>query len=411
MKTICQEIIPTKSGTAIFDINTVYVNQEKTHLLQQFCYLPRSDTFSTYFRRISQNNGRTWSEPEVIYEPEITEEGTWRYTESALMYDTKNDKIFFFYNYALYRNEGYSHDRDASLRIFYQISSDGGRTFSKPIQLIAGGYDSVNWAPRISYGKNCAMVSFCAPIKIKEKILLPIAVHLHANDPRYPSDYLSASCFIGEWKNDRIEWIMSNVLDISLSLSTRGLCEPTVVELNDGRMLMVMRGSNGGGYGKISDIPSYKWYAFSSDGGKNWSASSNNDSAIVKPWTYSDGEPFFSPASGSRLIRSSKNGILYWIGNIAQENPQGNLPRRPLVIAEVDESGGCLVKSSIRTIADKAERDSDHIQFSNFRVYEDSTTKEFVISLPHIGALYRGGEKYDFTSPGYSHRFDTTDIY
>ena len=97
MKTICQEIIPTKSGTAIFDINTVYVNQEKTHLLQQFCYLPRSDTFSTYFRRISQNNGRTWSEPEVIYEPEITEEGTWRYTESALMYDTKNDKIFFFY--------------------------------------------------------------------------------------------------------------------------------------------------------------------------------------------------------------------------------------------------------------------------------------------------------------------------
>ncbi|MFA6102862.1 MAG: sialidase family protein [Victivallaceae bacterium] len=399
MKTICTEIIPTANGTAIFDINTIYVNKEKTHLLQQFCFLPRSDTFSTYFRRTSQDNGGTWSVPEVIYEPEITEEGTWRYTESALMHDAETGRMFFFYNYALYKNEGYSEDRNAKLRIFYQISDNHGKTFSEPIQLIAEGYDSVNWAPGIYYGKNCALISFCAPAKIKGKIILPAAV-APINNSGHASDYLSAACFSGELQNDKIKWTMSNVLNISPELSTRGLCEPAVAELKDGRILMIMRGSNPGGYGKISAVPSRKWYSFSSDGGKTWSA--------VKSWTYSDGELFFSPASGSRLIRNSKNDVLYWIGNITSENPQGNLPRRPLVIAEVDEISGCIIKESARTVADKEENHSEYIQFSNFRVYEDYITKEFVIVMPHIGNLYRGGENYDLTSPGYAHRFDPT---
>jgi len=408
MKTTCTEVIPTKNDIAIFDINTTYVNQEKTHILQQFCYLPRSDTFSTYFRRISQDNGNTWSIPKVIYEPKLTKEGTWRYTESALLYDEDADKVLFFYNYALYKNEGYSEDRDANLRIFYQISEDQGKTFSEPIQLIAEGYDPINWAPGVSYGKNCALVSFCAPTKIKGGIILPVAV-TPMKDSGDALGFSRAACFSGEWQNGKLKWTMSNVLKISPELSIRGLCEPTVAELKDDRLLMVMRGSNPGGYGKVSAIPSRKWYALSSDGGKNWSALTESNTAEVKPWGYNNGELFFSPASGSRLIRSSKNGVLYWIGNITSENPQGNLPRRPLVVAEVDESSGCIIKKSVRTVADQSINQSEHIQFSNFRVYEDFTSKEFVVVMPHIGASYKGGEYFDLTSPAYSHRFNPTE--
>ena len=397
MKAICIETIPTQKGISIFDINTDYVNSKNGRILQQFCYLPRSDTFSTYFRRISQDNGKTWSTPKVIFEPVTVDKGTWRYSESTLIHDNEEDKTIFLYNYALYAGKTYSENRSASLRIFYKISDDDGNTFSEAIQLIVKGYNSVNWAPDISYGENSAMLSFCKPVKIKGKILLPVAV-------KYPeSTFLSAACFIGEWENGHIEWTMSNVLEISPELSTRGIYEPTISELKDGRLIMVMRGSNGGGYGKVSSVPSYKWYSFSNDGGETWSRD-------VKPWTYSNGENFFSPSSGSRLIRNSKNGILYWIGNITPENPQGNLPRYPLVIAKVDEVSGCLLKESIRTIVDKKDNQSENIQFSNFRVYEDNITNEFVIVMPHIGAFYKGGEIFDLTSPGYSHRIDLTEV-
>jgi len=50
MKTTCTEIIPIQNGIAVFDINTIYTNKEKTHLMQQFCHLPQSDTFFHLFQ-------------------------------------------------------------------------------------------------------------------------------------------------------------------------------------------------------------------------------------------------------------------------------------------------------------------------------------------------------------------------
>ena len=64
----------------------------------------------------------------------------------------------------------------------------------------------------------------------------------------------------------------------SSTLCIRGLVEPTIAELADGRLMMVMRGSNDAD----NELPSHKWRALSADGGQNWGA--------VEPWTYSDGE-------------------------------------------------------------------------------------------------------------------------
>lgn len=404
MNVTCTETIPQLDNAAIFDINTVYAAKNRPQLIQQYCTFPKSDFFDIYYRRFSEDNGNTWSSPEIIFEPEVTPEGSWRYSESALFYDQDQDIIVFFYNYALFPTNHYSHERDKTMRIFYRLSTDNGKSFSEPVQLITNDFDEINWAPGITYGSNCAMVSFCAPVKIQDQIFLPVAISPQETESQNNLHSLSAACFIGTWQGKNIQWKMSETLKIPPDLSARGLCEPTIAELEDGRLLMVMRGSNGGGYGVVSDVPSYKWYAVSNDCGKNWDGLHNGNHTSIDPWIYSNGESFYSPASGSRLIRSSENEKLYWLGNITDKNPQGNLPRRPLVVAEIDESTGCPIKESVRIVADKKNGQSENIQFSNFRVYEDYQTKEFVITMPHIGALNNGSVPA-LASPGYSHRF------
>ena len=42
--------------------------------------------------------------------------------------------------------------------------------------------------------------------------------------------------------------------------------EPTLAQLDSGRILLVMRGSND----KRPELPSYRWHSFSTDGGRHW---------------------------------------------------------------------------------------------------------------------------------------------
>ena len=201
---------------------------------------------------------------------------------------------------------------------------------------------------------------------------------------------VEAGCFIGEWKNNRLEWELSERLKIDPNLSSRGLDEPTIIELNDGCMLIIFRGSNM----SITHQPGYRWYSISKDKGYSWSK--------VSPLKYDTGENFFSPATGSRLIRNSGNGKLYWIGNILKENPDGNWPRYPLQIAEVDEKKIAVIKETVSVIEDKQRGDSPFVQFSNFRVYEDRETNEFVLTMARIQEI---SEK-DLTSPAYQYRIE-----
>jgi hypothetical protein len=157
---------------------------------------------------------------------------------------------------------------------------------------------------------------------------------------------------------------------------------------------MVCRGSNS----TIPHVPGRKWRAISRDGGRIWSAPA--------PFTYKDGEAFFSPATGSRLIRSSRTGKLYWIGNITPSNPDGNRPRYPLQIAEVDEAAKALRRQSVHIIEDRQPEDSPLVQFSNFRVYEDRETGDLVLILARIQERQRDERKTDFTSPAYEYRIE-----
>src|SRR5690606_13427121 len=99
-----------------------------------------------------------------------------------------------------------------------------------------------------------------------------------------------------------------------------------------------------------------------------------------KPRTYDDGGTFDSASSMSNLIRHS-SGRIFWLGNISEESPRGNLPRWPLVMGEVDRNTLTLIRNSIITLDTKNALDEGRgrIDISHVTAYEDRATGEFVV--------------------------------
>ena len=125
------------------------------------------------------------------------------------------------------------------------------------------------------------------------------------------------------------------------------LREPMLAEFKDGTLMLDMRGSNKGLDAK--KYPLRRWISLSKDHGKTWSE--------VRDLRYDDGEQFYSPAAHSRLVRSSKTGKQYWLGNISSAPPKSNGVRYPLYIAEIDEEKAALRKSTLTLIDDRQPTD------------------------------------------------------
>ena len=186
------------------------------------------------------------------------------------------------------------------------------------------------------------------------------------------------------WEPDREEYTLSYSKPVVINdlLSSRGVDEPTVAELKSGRILIVFRGSNWQHEAWKTRIepgtPGFKWYLWSDDGGKTFTQ--------AMPWHFDTREVVYSSASISHFFRSTKNGHLYWIGNIT--DPQktfGNYPRYPLVICQVDEQYGCLIKDTLTVIDTRHEDDSEFLQLSNFGLLENRETLNLEIRLSKLG--------------------------
>jgi hypothetical protein len=188
-------------------------------------------------------------------------------------------------------------------------------------------------------------------------------------------------------EDDTLDWELSQPIEQNPSRSTRGAVEPTVAEFNDGRMLAVIRGSND----VRPELPGYRWYSVSRDGGYTW--------APIAPWTFTNGEAFHSPSSCSQLL-SHSNGRYYWIGNLVPENPRGNRPRHPLVIAEVDPETLLVIRDSVFTVDDRKPGESEQTSLSNFLADEDRETGDIIIYVPRCNTRGPG----DLTSDTVLHR-------
>ena len=208
-------------------------------------------------------------------------------------------------------------------------------------------------------------------------------IDVNAVYPSTPDLHYAAMIARGVYNTDKkiYEYTFSNPIILSDMQSSRGIDEPVLAELESGRILLVMRASNVTYEGWNSRLepnaPNFKWYSFSDDGGKTF----------CQPliWHFDNREVIYSPASISEFIRSSKNGKLYWIGNITDYTAWDNFPRFPLCIVEIDEKTGQPKKESYTVIDTRREGETERVQLSNFILLEDRETGNIELTLAKNG--------------------------
>jgi hypothetical protein len=167
-------------------------------------------------------------------------------------------------------------------------------------------------------------------------------------------------------------WLSSNQRYVSEDISSRGMLEPDASILKDGRILIVCRGSD------TPKCPGRKWMTWSEDGGEHL--------APIEEFRYADGKRFYSPSSIHRFFRSTKNGSLYWIGNICNEPPSGNNPRYPLLIGVIDETKMGLIEESIEVIDDCGPDEPQSLSLSNFYLLENRDTLDIELYMTRMAS-------------------------
>ncbi|MCP4639098.1 MAG: exo-alpha-sialidase [bacterium] len=343
-------------------------------------FMAKSDTPENPKRRRSPDNGRTWSGFEEMSAVVSHEQGARIYWGAGPMhYDDETGVTVSIWlrqtKLKLYHNHSFS-----------RVSSDGGRTWSEPNQLRYEDGASFDPANPLNpdyldhnqsyFGSNIIRHSNGSLIHAGAAVNVPYVNETGKSyDGRVPADAKSIGsvCYIGQWnaKAKDYDWVGGNPVWVPLEVSSRGLMEPEVTELADGRVLVVWRGSN------TPTTPGRKWFSLSEDGGRTLSP--------VKEWTYTDGTRFYSPSSLHRFLRHSVTGKLYWLGNICDTPPNGNGPRYPLIIAEVDESSALLKYDTVTIIDKKSPSDSDALQLSNFYILEDRETHRVEVYVSRLG--------------------------
>jgi hypothetical protein len=277
----------------------------------------------------------------------------------------------------------------------YRVSQDGGRTwlFDEPI-VHTGSFTQQHPFEDLWIGRNSLFLGDAGDLPIvtrQGRILVPAQMTLAGPGGKLANPgggwtYTDVVVLIGTWADGgRLTWKASQRVQGDPKRSTRGMIEPTLAELPDGRIFMVMRGSNGGQLDPKCELPSYRWCSVSGDGGTSWSK--------PEPWTYDDGKPFFSPSSMSALIRHS-SGRCFWVGNVSASNCQGNDPRYPVVMGEVDPMRLKLIRASILLVDTEQPEDKaqGRLDLSHFTLVEDRQSKEFVVVVPRAHGGYKTWE-------------------
>lgn len=337
-----------------------------------------SDVGGDIRARWSSDNGRTWSifvpvqsSNEVDYGGVTVWEG-----ESVSVYDPQADVLLQAWLRqiavgGLYHNFTY-----------HRFSRDRGRTWSEPVQFrYEGGakFDPQNPLNPAYLDHNEGYPGSNFLVMDNGDLVFALA---HANAPGDADNNervwrMGSVLLRGRWDEGKgaYHWEPGARVEISPEWSARGLMEPEVAQLRDGRLLVVWRTSTHGWDGSVAKRPGRKYFSISTDGGKTL--------APVAEWEYDDGTSFYSPSSFHRMLRHS-NGKLYWFGNISETPPQGNSPRYPLVIAEIDEEQGALKRNTVTAIDDR-QPGQPTIQLSNFSVFEDRETQQIEMYLAGYG--------------------------
>lgn len=303
-----------------------------------------------------------------IIKARLQKKGKIRYAESAGFFDNEKEKLITITDKRLYPNDKL--DVDIPCSVVLEIYDPEKNVWSGEIPLdfnLPGGI----------------AVSFCHPIKTKKGRIVFPAQSVYTDENGKPIHY--KGCWspagiivniLGDYKeNGSIEWKLSKPVYPDLEKTSRGFYEPTIIELKNGKFAMILRGDNS----MFPDRPGYKWVSFSEDDCETWTE--------PVPLPFDKGEPIESSSTGSVIFRSIKNGKVYWIGNLCIEGVRanGNWPRYPLVIAEVNEEPFYIKRDTIEIIDTRQEGEPPQVQLSNFRIYQDRENGDIVCFLSRYG--------------------------
>jgi hypothetical protein len=372
-------------GTAVM-AHAVYCKPRGVELISFESRMSRSDTVDIAFVRRSPDNGRTWGPAEERKTREKRPDGTLRRHFRGGWVDPGTGRYIEFGNDGVLPTddplEGMRH-----WTVNYRVSEDGGHTWLASEVAVQEGaeFNDRHPFPGVYTGKTCVMLGdlTCRPIAGKDgSILVPAQVTSLGPDgkihnPTGGYTYTDAVVLIGRWKGKRLTWTISQPMKGDPARSTRGMVEPTLAWLRDGRLLAILRGSND----KNPKLPAYKWACWSKDGAHSWTP--------PVPWTYSSGDNFHSPSACSQLIGHS-SGRVFWLGNLTPANPAGNRPRYPLAIGEVDRSTGLLLRDTVRTVDDRQPGEDEILTLSNFLAREDRPSREICLHMTRMFAFKDG---------------------
>lgn len=322
----------------------------------------------------------------------------WRRDRVTTIFDSSRDVLFTIVN-ALDIDLG-SHPEPtgavANYYLRYGLSWDLGRTWSDE-QIICVGQTEQQPIPGVTRGLNSIYIGDIGsvPIKVRDAILVPAIASVLDLDGKTllnpPNWFFDAVILRGIWANGRLVWTSSRIpagelnADRKPTKSSRGFTESTLIALRDGRILCVIRGSNGTPLDPQFKLPSRKWASYSSDNGITWS--------VPVAWDYDDGSPLVSPSSMSTLFRHS-SGRIFWVGNDSDaDNVRGSLPRYPLVLIEVDARSGEPMRASRCVLADKTKADEakGRLDISHAWIAEDLAGR-LVVTFPVNHDEYRSRE-------------------
>ncbi len=352
-----------------------------------------SDAYLNWNKRISPDNGKTWSELKAMTEF-ITEgdDGGIVRSPGGFTYDKTSDTLYETWLYRqwpgnkiyTYHGEGFDKN-NLPYNDHTMITENGGPP--KLMKFEDGPeYDLDNpFDPEFCRTNG---TYFGQSIALGEggSVYFPISVGI-----RRPDGTRLCGVVLMRRDPESGDWLASNSECVPLDISSRGIMEADAAICRNGNIMIVNRGSNS------DTTPGRKWLTVSTDGGKTISP--------VEEFRYDDGSQFYSPSSIHKFIRSSKNGKLYWVANVTEAIPDGNSPRYPIQIFEIDEDKMAVCKGSEVMIDDKTDEDTELLHLSNFNLLENRETLDIEICVTRIGRFAAprfweaGVDKYTFTPP------------
>ena len=348
------------------------------------------------FERVSEDNGRTW-EPwkdvrKKVYEAKGEDEIlTWDGANTNQAYNPRYGHFVSISQRTTYLD---GHEKAMARHwggqigtvnhCLLEVRKDGSD--ERDVELIkyepGADYDPDNWRDPNYLDRNGACYGSNIDVLDNGEILFPMDANflsccrILGVDPKeiFPScPHLTHGMIVarGTFNEARgnYDLTFSRPVVISDLKSSRGVNESTAMMLPGGRIVAVFRGSNMQSEARNTRIeptaPGHKWYCWSDDGGQTFTD--------PVPWHYENREVFYSSSSRSNLLRSIKNGRIYWLGIICDHTANSNQPRYPFIIAEVGERGQ-LIKDSVTTVDTRREGDSERLCVSDPAILQDRET-------------------------------------